>query len=131
MSGIIAYHSSAEETLEPRRLLHVGTLEQALMRGGRHLHRVILHPGGRMPRLRDHGHWNARTLLRHASRARIAVYLNRTEGIPLEEFEAARARFDIDRITDGQFRRELPSARDSWIVLDPRAIASVERIDRP
>jgi len=128
---LIAYHSSNDEELLPKRMLHVGSLAQARMRGGRHLHRVTLQPGIRMPRLRDHGSWNARTLMRHVPRARVAVYLNRHEGIPLEEFDAARARCDIDRLADDRFRRALPSSSDSWIVLDQDAIVSIERIDWP
>ena len=128
MTPITAYHSSVETTLEPRRFLHVGTLEQATMRGGRNLHEVVIRPGIRLPRLRDTGEWNVRTLMRHASRARIAVYLNRYEGIPPEQFEAARAVCDVDRIADSEFRRRVPAAADSWIVLDVDAITSIRRI---
>lgn len=131
MREIVAYHSSDDAELVARRMLHVGTLDQARMRGGRHLHRVILLPGVRMPRLRDHGSWNPRTLMRHISRARVAVYLNRHEGIPIGEFDAARTRCDIDRLADDRFRRAIPSASDSWIVLDQAAIVSIERIDWP
>jgi hypothetical protein len=125
---IIAYHSSGEPTLAPRPLLHVGTVEQARMRGGRHLHRLSLIAPPRMPRLRDRGDWSPRTLARHARRSAMAVYLNRHEGIGLEEFEAARAMADIDAMPDHAFRRLLPSAADSWIVFDPDVVASVERV---
>lgn len=131
MSTIIAYHSTDDDAFEPRRLLHVGSLAQARMRGGRHLVRIDLDPGLRMPRLRDHGSWSVRALMRHARRSRLAVYLNRHEGIPLEEFEAARTRADIDRLTDRDFRRLLPSAEDSWIVLDTSAVIAVKRIGWP
>jgi hypothetical protein len=125
--GLIeAYHSSADPNLAPARLLHVGTLDQARMRGGRHMHRLMIRPGVRLPRLRDHGSWSVRTLMRHAARARVAVYLNRHEGIPLEEFDRARAIGDIDRMTDTRFRQLLPSAMDSWIILDPAAVVSIE-----
>lgn len=125
-STIEAYHSSDDPTLEPRRFLHIGTLEQARMRGGRHIHRLTIRSGGRMPRLRDHGSWSVRTLMRHARRNRIAVYLNRHEGIPIEEFDEARRVGDIDRMADREFRRLMPSARDSWILLDVTAVVSVE-----
>jgi hypothetical protein len=123
-----AYHSSSDAELAPRRFLHVGTLEQATMRGGAHLHRLTIRTGPRMPRLRDRGSWNVRTLMRHACRSAVAVYLNRHEGIPLEEFDRARSRIDIDRVPDADFRRALPSAADSWIILDPDAVLSIERI---
>ena len=125
--AIVAYHSSDESHLEVRRFLHVGSLAQARMRGGRHLHRLVIQPRGRMPRLRDHGVWPVRVLLRHARRSALAVYLNRHEGIPLEEFDAGRLRGDIDRIPDRLFRRFMPSAADSWIVLDPEVVVAVER----
>lgn len=128
---ITAYHSSNEEELLPRRLLHVGTLDQARMRGGKHLHQIVLQPGIRIPRLRDHGYWNPRTLLRHSRQAKIAVYLNRHEGIPLHEFEEARKRCDIDKLPDSRFRIEIPSASDSWIVIDQTAIVSIQRIAWP
>lgn len=128
MRSITAYHSSNHETFEPRRLLHVGSLAQARMRGGRHLFQLELEPGLRVPRLRDHGSWNIRALMRHATRSRLAVYLNRHEGIPLEEFEAARAMTDIDRLADSAFRRLLPSAEDSWIVLDVAAVVDVRMV---
>lgn len=125
---IEAYHSSADEVLIPHRMLHVGTMAQATMRGGRHMHRLTIRVQTRMPRLRDHGSWNVRTLMRHARRSGLVVYLNRTEGIPLEEFERARVKVDIDRVPDSTFRRLMPSAADSWIVLNPEAVVSVERL---
>lgn len=131
MKTIIAYHSSAEDVFEPRRFLHAGTLAQAKMRGGKYLYRLEISPGMRQPRMRDNGDWNVKTLMRYATRARVAVYLNRHEGIPLDEFDAARSTIDIDRLTDREFQRRLPSSADSWIVLDANAILSAERIDWP
>lgn len=125
---IVAYHSSSEPRLEARRFLHVGTIEQARMRGGRHLHELAISIPSRMPRLRDHGSWNIRSLMRNARRAGLAVYLNRHEGIPLEEFEKARQIADLDRVTDSRFRQLVPSARDSWIVLDPDMVTEIRRI---
>ena len=65
-------------------------------------------------------------------------YLNRVEGIPLDEFEAARAkltkrksdgRCPLDTISDARFRRLVPSARDSLVILDPSIIISCNPIE--
>lgn len=127
---MVAYHSGAEQVLTPRAMMHIGTLAQAAMRGGRHMHRIEFVTGPRVPRLRDTGSWNVRALRRHACRANVATYLNRHEGIPPQEFERARQRCDIDRATDSVFRRLLPSAADSWIILNAASIRSVENIGR-
>lgn len=47
------------------------------------------------------------------------VYLNRYEGIDPREFDAAREEgIDIDALTDKQFQKRFPSARDSYVVFD-------------
>lgn len=129
MTLIVAWHSSGETDLCIRRGLHVGTPDQASMRGGRHLHRLEIEASGRVPRLRDRGSWDPRRLARHARDAGIAVYLNRHEGIPLTEFDHARGRIDLDAVPDGIFRRLVPSAADSWIILDPATVRSIERVE--
>ena len=135
MKPFVAHHSSGDERLEIRPMLHVGSLAQARMRGGRHIHRMTITPGTRMPRLRDTGDWGERRILRHAPRAPVLVYLNRYEGVPLEEFEAARVRaaamsLTLEDLSDAAFRRLVPSAQDSWIVLDPTCVRDVETIAR-
>lgn len=136
MKTITAYHSSSSPTLDPGGPLHVGTIEQARMRGGRYLHEVMLRPAMRMTRLRDEGSWRKDAVMRHARRSPVVVYLNRYEGIPAEAFVRARAQaaekgVDLDALSDSQFRRLLPEAQDSWIVLDPAAATSTRRIDWP
>ena len=133
MKPIVAHHSSGDERLVVQPMLHVGSLAQARMRGGRHLHRMAIVPGIRVPRLRDTGDWSERRLMRHASRAPVLVYLNRYEGVPLEEFEIARQRaaavsLSLEDLSDAAFRRLVPSAQDSWVVLDPACVRNVETI---
>lgn len=125
---IEGYHSSNEEEFNPRGRLHIGTMEQARMRGGRHLYRITVSTERRMPRLRDEGAWRERILERHARHADIAVYLNRHEGISLEAFDIARESGNIDAMTDANFRRNVLGASDSWIVLNASAITGVERL---
>lgn len=131
MRTVVGYHSSATALLIPRPILHVGTIAQAAMRGGKHLHRVEFALDGRMPRMRDQGDWSRRSVTRHTRAGGAVVYLNRHEGIPLEEFEAARAITDIDAISDAMFKRLIPSAEDSWIILNPDIIQSIEEVEDP
>jgi len=123
------WHGSREPLLEVRPFLHVGSLAQAQMRGGRGcmLTRVEILPG-RTLRRRDVGSWREKDLRAIASRgAGLVSYLNRFEGIPIEEFDEARAACrDIDGLSDARFRRLLPSAAESMIVLDP-ALARIVR----
>lgn len=123
------WHGSREPLLEIRPFLHVGSLAQAQMRGGRGcvLTRVEILPG-RTLRRRDVGSWREKDLRAIASRgAGLVSYLNRFEGIPIEEFVEARATCrDIDRLSDAMFRRLLPSAAESMIVIDP-ALARIAR----
>lgn len=76
---------------------------------------------GRVLRRRDTGSWREKDLREIASRGiGVVIYLNRFEGIPLEEFEEARASCrDIDALSDSRFRKLLPSAHDSCLILDP------------
>ena len=42
------------------------------------------------------------------------IYLNRFEGIPLAEFDAVRAAGNnLDTMSDAEFRKAVPSAKDS------------------
>lgn len=132
MRELTAYHSSASPVVAPSRMLHVGTLDQARMRGGAHLHEVVIRPPVRMVRLRDIGSWKVETVMRHARRSPVVVYLNRYEGIPREAFERVAAKgIDLDALPDSRFSKLVPEAHDSWIVLDPDAIASIREVDWP
>lgn len=122
-----AWHASREPLTTVRPGLHVGTRRQAEMRGG------ILHAIGiaasAPARMRDRSENAWRRDRVDAARRRgraLVVYLNRVEGIPLEEFETARHRgVDIDRLEDAAFRRLIPSAQDSWIILDPAIVLAI------
>ena len=123
------WHGSREPLTDVRRFLHVGSLEQATMRAGEgcHLVRVSL-SRGRSVRRRDRGTWRTSDLTKamHAGVA-LVTYLNRYEGIPLEEVEAARAACPhLDDLPDARFRRLVPSSTDSVIVLDPSLVRIVE-----
>lgn len=124
------WHGSREPLTGIRPFLHVGSIEQATMRAGRscHLTRVIL-GRGRVVRRRDTGSWRSRDLERTLrAGAGMVEYLNRYEGIPLDEVETAlSACRSLDRLTDAGFRRLVPSATDSIIVLDPALATIVER----
>lgn len=119
------YHKTAGPMAEIKPFLHVGTMEQANMRAvgldANVLPLIVDVQPHLVKRLRDTGSWDERKLRALQRKGwQAVVYLNRFEGIPLEEFEAARAAVgDIDRLSDAQFRRLLPSARDSLIVFDP------------
>lgn len=101
------------------------------MRGGQgcHLTRVDVARGVRTVRRRDTGSWRDVDLQR--THAGLVVYLNRFEGIPLEEFEAARLEHpNFDLLPDAKFRRLIPSARDSMIVIDPGLARIAGHADR-
>ncbi len=114
--------------------IHLGTREQALMRaGGRsaRLFEVTIRPR-KIRRSRDTG-GNWASIIRSARSAGCdaVVYLNRYEGIPLEAIERAKAAGaeDLDRLSDGRFRKILPESCDSWIVFSPEDIQTIEEID--
>lgn len=130
---VVAYHSGSEHLVRGsiRPHLHLGTLEQARMRSGRCLTRVTARARPCV-RLLDKGEnvWRP-DRLDPVIRKGVdwVVYLNRTEGIPLHEFEAAAAKHPrFDDVSDALFRRLLPSARDSLILLDPLLVLTCEPV---
>lgn len=125
---IVAYHTTNDPDFQIKPFLHVGTKEQALMRGGKYLYRISFKDDRKIPRLKDSGAWQGKTLQRHARKAGMVVYLNRHEGITSEEFTQALAKNkNIDDLTDAQFARAIPSAADSWIILDPECVRKIEK----
>lgn len=123
----IAWHASRTPLLTVEPGLHVGTRRQAEMRGGRlHAIEIAATPSARM-RDRSENEWQRDRLEAARRRGRaLVVYLNRTEGIPLEEFETAwREVPDIDALSDAAFRQLIPSAEDSWIILDPGIVVGI------
>lgn len=127
---VVGYHSGStiltRGDLKP--FLHLGNIAQARMRSGRELTRIVARTGP-VARLvdRNENSWSEnrlRPLLRKGMDW--AVYLNRTEGIGLEEFEEARRRHArFDEVSDALFRRLVPSARDSLILLDPALVIEI------
>lgn len=136
-SEIEAWHAG-DVHLEKGRIrpfLHAGTFEQASMRSKPAMTRLEIRPR-RVRRLIDRGEdtWSHRKLSDASTRGfDMIVYLNRFEGIPLEDFEEAmrilkakKSTKSLEEITDSDFRRLVPSARDSFIVLDPFIVRGCE-----
>lgn len=108
---------------------HCGDMDQARMRNGHVLHRVTAHVE-RTQRARDTGgNWAARIRKARNRGYDAIVYLNRHEGIPTERIEALFASGDLDRLdqlSDAQFRKLVPEARDSYILLAPDTVFRIE-----
>jgi hypothetical protein len=101
---------------------HFGTEAQATMRHPKRILAVTV-TARKFKRMRDTGDWN-KAKLRAIERQGYdgVVYLNRYEGIPLEQFEAAYQTMPadkLDRLSDVQYQKLVPAAEDSYIVFDP------------
>jgi hypothetical protein len=116
---------------------HVGTKSQAEMR---------MHPKGSLlaikispdhlhhiARLKDTGGNWAPRLKRHIRQGRsILTYLNRWEDISAKRAQEL-AEIDTDQLiamSDKSFRKLVPEAHDSWIILDPGIIESISLTSR-
>lgn len=126
-TSLVAYHGTRErvDRLDVGKTvdggLHFGTLEQATMRNSRWIYEAILDVDPlRIRRSRDRGGvWKKRVAEAKGKGFEAIVYLNRYEGVPLERIEEARRDgVDLDRLTDREFRKRVPEARDSWIIFD-------------
>lgn len=101
---------------------HFGTEAQARMRQPKHILPVYIR-AKKFKRMRDTGDWRVsklRALQRQGYDG--VVYLNRYEGIPLEQFDAAHAKVSqerLDKAPDTQYKRMIPAAEDSYIIFDP------------
>ena len=102
--------------------LHLGTEAQARMRNAAFLHEIEI-DATRLRRARDTGgNWAARIRAARREGCHGIVYLNRYEGIPTARIEDLHARGlleRLDRLSDADFRKLVPEARDSFILLDP------------
>ena len=120
------FYHSAERALTLQTLtpyLHVGSPEQATMR--RHngiLHRIDLKPVMRIGTLKDTGHWSIDRLKRASRKYPLIRYLNRFEGVAIEDLVNATLYADE---SDKIFKRNIPSANYSWIILDPSIISTI------
>lgn len=114
--------------------LHLGTARQSLSRGGACLDLITIKPGSQT-RLVDkaENEWSKARIDR-ADQAGYgyAVYLNRHEGVDLAEVEQARDHpkcrqndRSVDGISDTLFKRLVPSAQDSLLLIDPSLIVSI------
>lgn len=105
--------------------IHMGTLEQAAMRNPAFLHEIRLDTG-RVRRSKDAGgEWAGKIRAARGARFTSLVYLNRFEGIAAGDLDASVRLADAP---DGEFRRGVPSARDSVIALyeeDPHVVRIV------
>lgn len=123
-TDMLLFHGSMTPISKIEPGIHLGTFDQARMRGS-HIYRFAVGTC-RFKRLVDRGRhrWDWRALRRAELQGYDGiVYLNRFEGIPLDEFRQAQARVrDIDALSDSRFMRLLPSACDSWIILDPHRL---------
>jgi hypothetical protein len=109
--------------------VHAGTEAQARMRGGSSARLIALSVTVNHPRrCRDEGgNWAQRIKQARAAGHDAIVYLNRYEGIPLERFAAAEAKgVDLDKLSDSAFKKHVPEATDSYIILHPQDIYIVK-----
>jgi hypothetical protein len=106
----------------PDKALHLGTRAQAEMRNRAFLYEVEVEVN-RTRRSRDPGgDWSGRIRAVRATGLDAIVYLNRYEGVSkqtIQRLAAAGRLSGLDRISDRDFRRLVPEAADSWIILDP------------
>lgn len=129
---LVLYHKTAADFDRFKPYTHFGTAPQAEMRGvaGPANTRRVTVSGRKWKRMKDTGSWDER-VFRRLERQEYdgVVYLNRYEGIPMEEFDAAVAKYgDIDRLSDAQFKKACPSAADSYVVFDPYRITPATKL---
>lgn len=110
---------------------HFGTEAQARMRGGRQARLIRVHLSARrLKRVRDTGSWSAERIARIRREGWDGVvYLNRYEGLSTERIEALHASGTLarlDRMSDREFRRAVPEARDSYVVFEPWQVKAVD-----
>jgi hypothetical protein len=102
--------------------LHLGTRAQAAMRNAAFLHEVEVEVA-RIRRSHDRGgDWAGRIRAARAEGCDAIVYLNRYEGLDVSVIErlAASANLEgLDDVPDAVFRKIVPEARDSLILLRP------------
>jgi hypothetical protein len=118
------FHSSKEALDRFSGPLHIGTREQATMRRASYLHEIEVDVG-KTRRMRDNGQLESEhAKLREAIRKGFdsIVYLNRYEGMSTERIEALATTGHLsrlDQMSDAEFRKHVPEAQDSFIILEP------------
>lgn len=132
----VGFHATKQdfETFEPGvggAQFHVGTASQATMRGGGEgsvLLRVSIY-ATTLIRKKDitGGGWK-RPTKKEADAADGVVYLNRFEGVPAERLSALEGK-STESLSDAEFRRLVPEARDSYGIFQPHNCRIIERIE--
>lgn len=141
---LVVYHSTQkdfvvfDENKQSGYGLHFGTPEQATMRTageGKNLMPSYLRIDNPR-RSKDTGmSWKSQIRAAKSAGHDGVIYLNRFEGIPREAFERATNELatkhktnpnnvDFSKLSDEEFRKLLPEARDSYIVFKPEQIKS-------
>lgn len=109
--------------------VHGGTEAQARMRGGKSARLIAFEVDINHPRrCRDEGgNWAKRIKQARAAGHDAIVYLNRYEGIPAARVDQAIADgVDLDALSDSAFKKRVPEAEDSYIILHPQDIYLVK-----
>lgn len=112
--------------------VHFGSREQAAMRNRAFLHEVEIDLKV-VGRARDRQDWRSVARRSRAAGKDGVLYLNRFEGLRTERLEELLARGlgnRLDAMTDREFRRLVPEAEDSVLVVNPEAVRLVRVFDR-
>jgi len=111
---------------------HVGTRDQATTRARGVLHEIEAEIT-RVRRSRDTGgNWKSKVRDARSRGFDAIVYLNRYEGIPRERFDELMKDGSHDRLDamgDKAFRRLVPEAQDSYIILRAEDVRIVDVVD--
>jgi hypothetical protein len=130
---MLVYHSGKEkiERFDAAKTVgggfHFGTYEQAKMRGGKRGETFVARLAISNPRRSKDmgGNWKAKITSAKAGGHDGIVYLNRYEGVTAERIKALSESGQLnklDQLSDAEFRRVVPEARDSYIAFRPEQI---------
>lgn len=105
--------------------IHFGTETQARMRNSAVLHEVEVEIG-RVRRCRDRGgDWKVRIQAARRAGYSAIVYLNRYEGLSAETIDELHREgrlSGLDEMSDAEFRKLVPTAKESYIVWEESRI---------
>jgi hypothetical protein len=114
-----------EQSRGPDGAVHLGSRIQAGMRNSAFLHEVEVEIQ-RVRRCRDRGgDWGERVRQARAEGFDAIVYLNRYEGVSaatIERLALSGRLAGLDALPDPAFRRLVPEAEDSYILLHPERV---------
>ncbi len=130
----VLYHASKEpiESFDARKTVdggfHFGTAPQANMRvsgEGKQLTPVYLAIENPRRSKDTGGNWRSRIAAAKAAGNDGIVYLNRYEGTSFENVNKAHEEgINLDKLSDGEFKKRFPEAADSYIAFEPEQIKS-------